>query len=89
MFVSEQLLYTKETKKDTRLMLTIRHCSLLSGQYSVFSDVVMIYPTMYVLKVGDWTLNILFHKLHVGFYLPTHDTTHDSNMFIDGSLFPV
>ena len=34
-------------------MLTIRHCSLLSGQYSVFSDVVMIYPTMYVLKVGD------------------------------------
>ena len=53
MFVSEQLLYTKETKKDTRLMLTIRHCSLLSGQYSVFSDVVMIYPTMYVLKVGD------------------------------------
>ena len=47
----EQLLYTNETKKT--VMLTIRHCSLLSGHYSVFSDVILIYPTMYVIKVED------------------------------------
>ena len=35
-------------------MLTISHCSLLSGHYCVFSDVLLIYATMYVdVKVED------------------------------------
>ena len=42
----------KGIKKQT-VMLTIRHCSLLSGHYSVFSDVILIYPTMFVIKVED------------------------------------
>ena len=86
MFVSEQLLYTKETKKDTDAY----NKTLLFAFRPLFCVFWCDYDLSYHVCTKSrrqWTLNIHFHKL--GFYLPTHDTTHDSNMFIDGSLFPV
>lgn len=50
MFVTEQLPFTNETKKDSDAC-NKRHSSLLSGHYSVFFDMIFIYPTTYILRV--------------------------------------
>ena len=54
MFVAEQLLFACTTEMKETVMLTVK-CIVLCFQVTIqcFSEEILIYPTMYIIRVED------------------------------------
>ena len=54
MFVAEQFLFTCTTETKETVMLTIKYIILcFQATIQCFSDVILIYSTMYIIRIED------------------------------------